>query len=224
MTDTSQTNHETGDMPANGSAGHVTADIDLEGRQIARVYAQGLFGAAEDSDQAEAIVAEMTSLVEEVLNQHPEFESLLGSAMMSEEEKVGMLDRVFKGKMSSLLLSCLKVIAEHDRLGCLRVIAEELDALFNTSRGRVVMELTLAAETDDALVEQISSALSKSLNVTPIITKSIDPSLIAGFMVKIGDRVFDGSVKTKLANMREEMIRRSYELIQTQRDKIVEEA
>ena len=96
------------------AAAQIEADVGVE--HIANVYAQALFDAAEKAGQVEAVLAEFDELMRGVLARHPRLAAILASAMVSHEEKAGILDRLFAARLSPLLLNFLKVVSRHGRL------------------------------------------------------------------------------------------------------------
>src|SRR5689334_4030481 len=90
------------------------------GRQhLGSVYAKALLGAAQDAGQVNGVLEELESLEGDVFKRLPALRLTLTSPRVSVEEKIALIDKAFKGKMSEVLLNFLKVTARHDRLSCL---------------------------------------------------------------------------------------------------------
>jgi len=93
---------------------------------VARVYAKALIGAA--GKDLPSVLAEIDSFLDDVLPSSPHLAAIMQSGMVSPEAKVGMIDKVFTGRASTLFISFLKVVAEHGRGNCLpalrRVVRE----------------------------------------------------------------------------------------------------
>ena len=119
-------------MPAE-SNNHHAADTKVE--QLARMYAKAFVDAASNAHQLDALAEEFEALVDEILDQHPQFEALVNSSRIKKEEKQQILDRVFGGRTSDMVLQFLKVLAIHERLDCLRPIAQEVHLLHRERRG-----------------------------------------------------------------------------------------
>ena len=202
---------------AQAVAARIRADVGVQ--HVATVYAEAILGAAETAGQTEALLAEMDSLVADVLDRYPALEHLLGSGLVSHEEKVGILDRVFGAAASPLLLNSLKVISRHGRLDCLRAVQGRLHELYDRMRGRVPVLLSTAAPVDDALAARVTESLRQLLGAQPVLRRAVDPDLIGGAVVRVGDTVYDGSVATQLENVRKHMIDRSVHEIQSRRDR-----
>jgi F-type H+-transporting ATPase subunit delta len=130
-----------------------------------------------------------------------------------------MIEKTFGGRASPLFLNFLKVVAEHGRLDVLRDIRRMTHLLFDEMRHRVRIKVTTAAPLDEDLAARISETLRGILGQQPRLEQAVDPSLIGGLVLRVGDKIFDGSVATRLARVREQMITRSVHEIQRRRDR-----
>ena len=177
--------------------------IDPRRQQIGAVYAKALLGAAETAGQTDAVAEELESLVTDVLDKLPHFHAALASPRIGHEEKIALIDRAFAGRMSPVLLNFLKVLSRHGRLDCLRAIAEAAEKLLNELRGRVEVWVTTAAPLSNPLRDQIVTRLSALLAQEVVLKTQLDPEMLGGLVVRIGDTVFDGSVSARLIQMRQ---------------------
>ena len=96
------------------AAAEIEADVGVE--QVADIYADALLGVAEKAGRTKAVLEEFDTLVGEVYARFPKLEAILGSALVSHEEKLEILDRVLGGKVSREFLDFLKVVSRHGRL------------------------------------------------------------------------------------------------------------
>jgi F-type H+-transporting ATPase subunit delta len=193
--------------------------VNTGNRQLAEVYAKALLGAGEKQGQAEALLAELDSLVVDVLDVYPKFEAMLGTAFISPVHKSELLARVFGSSASPLMMNFLRVLTEHDRLEILRDIRRVAVRLLDGMRGRVRVEVVTATPLDPDLTQRIAQQLQAALGREPRLVSNVDPSLLGGLLLRIGDTIFDGSVATRLARVREQMIERSVHEIQRGRDR-----
>ncbi len=195
--------------------------LNVDKQRIGAIYAKALLDAHEKTCKSEMLTGELEALVRDVLDPHPAFEQALGSALISHEDKVALLDRVLGGRVSPELLVFLKVLSAHERLDCLRAVQQQVRDQFNQRRGRVEVEVRVVRAIDSVLREEITQKLRSRLNAEPVVRVVEDPELIGGFVIRVGDTVFDGSVRTQLKRARLEMIDRSVELIETRRHELV---
>jgi len=199
------------------AAAELSADVGVE--HIADVYAKALLGATEAAGQTTAVLDEFDALLVEVLQRFPDFEAVLASGLIGHDEKAGILDRVFAKQMTPLLLNFLKVVARHGRLDCLRAIHRQMHQRVDKLRGRVQVELTTAMSVDAKVIEGIAEKLRGVLGGEPMMQTATDPDLIGGLVLRVGDKVYDGSIANQLQNLRKKMIDRSVHEIQSRRDR-----
>ncbi len=189
--------------------------FDVSAERLARVYAQAALDAAGGRDQQDALMSELESLKNDVLDREPRLAKLFDSRLISEDEKLTMLDRLFAGRASALLVNVLKVLARHGRLGMVRDVVTSARKMWERRSGRLPVELETANALNPQLEQELLTALAKVLGADPIVSARINPDLIAGFVIRVGDRVYDGSVRTRLEAMRRGMIARATEAIQS---------
>lgn len=194
-------------------------DVTIE--QVARVYAKAFMGFAAKSSNTEDLVQELKSIVSGVLDRFPKLEEVLKSSLVSPEQKEALLDRVFGKAASTQVTNFLKVLSRHGRLELLRPIARQADKLFTEMSGIADVDIRVAAELDDDIRKTIEARVEKAIGMKPRCHVTVDPDLIAGIVVRVGDRVFDGSLLTHLENARRDMIDRATDQIETRPESFV---
>jgi F-type H+-transporting ATPase subunit delta len=198
----------------NGRPKHDTV-MDVTEEQIARVYAKAFLGAIEGSGSADGIVEELSSAANDVVAKFPKLEQALQSSLVSEEQKEQLLDRIFSGKASKHVLNFLKVLARHGRLGILRQVARWTARLHAQRSGRTDVEIRVATPLTDEARHEIEGLVRRALKTEPVLQVKVDPSLIAGIVIRVGDRVYDGSVSSQLERTRKKIISQATEQIET---------
>lgn len=198
---------------------HAEVPFNPDGQQVGAVYGKALVGATEATGQTEAVLAELNDLVTEVLDPFPAFDQVLSSELVLLEDKHGILDRVLGSRISPLSLVFLKVLAEHGRLPWIRDIRRAAQACFDELRGRVNVQITTAKPLDEAQAARISQRLGEMLGGQPRLVRHIDSKLIGGVVLRVGDTILDGSVASRLGQLRTQMINRSVHEIQSRRDR-----
>lgn len=195
-------------------------DVDVE--KLARVYAQAVLNAAGNADAQTAVVDELQALVSEVLDRFPDFEQILASELISQDEKLEMIDRVFGGSLSATALNFLKVMGDHSRLGLLRQVVRSAQTVWAERNNRKNVRIELAQEAAPPLLEEFLNKLKQSLGAEPVVTTVVNPDLIAGFVVRVGDRVYDASTRTSFERTRSAMVARAIEAIQSRPEQFME--
>ena len=198
--------------------------FDVGAEQLARVYAKAALDAAGDKPAQDQMVEELDAIVDEVLNQYPDIEQVLSSALVSKDEKLGLIDRVFGGKLSDATLSFLKVMTNHDRLVILRDVVRSARELWTHRSGREPVELQVAQELDHDLQREIIDSLRKMLGFDPVVTTKVNPDLIAGFVVRVGDKVYDASTRASLERARQTMVAHAVETIQQNPEQFIDQS
>jgi F-type H+-transporting ATPase subunit delta len=177
--------------------------------QIGTVYAKALVAAAEKSGQSDQVVEELEEIVSEVFDKLPQVAAALTSPRLKHEEKLLMLDKAFGGKVSTTTLNFLKVLSRHGRMGSIRATARSARKLLNESRNRVEVEVRTAAPLSNPLREAISTKLAAMLGREVVLNTTVDPELLGGVVVRVGDTLYDGSLSSKLLTMRSQAIERT---------------
>ncbi len=195
--------------------------VDVTVEQLARVYAKAALDAAETQGKAQVLVEELGELVRDVLDRYPRLEALLASELISKEEKQAILERVFSGRMTDSALGLLQVLARHGRLDILRDVIRSILSRWEQQSGRVQVEVQFAMEPDQALRQEVATTIKGLLGAEPVLTSTVNPDLLAGLVVRVGDKVYDGSARNSLDRARQAMIQRAREAIAQQPDQFI---
>ncbi|HUE71534.1 MAG TPA: ATP synthase F1 subunit delta [Pirellulaceae bacterium] len=186
-----------------------TTTLDPARQQIGTVYAKAILGAAEKQGLTDAVLEELQSLVEDVVNKLPQFREDLQSPRLDADKKIALLERAFAGRMQPVLLTSLKVLARHGRLDCLRAILSEAHKLSNDIRGRIEVRVRTATPITSTIRDQIAQRLTAMLGKQVVLRTEIDAEMLGGITVRVGDTVLDGSVSAQLAMMREAAVEKT---------------
>ena len=201
--------------------GGTSPKIDVGKQRVGRVYAQAFLGAAKTAGKVDQLKAELDSLVVDVLDHFPDLEQVLSSNFISHEDKSQLLDRVFGSKAAPELLAFLKVVSQHDRLDCLRAIRREVQVLYNQLHKRVAVTVTTATPVGPALEQEITARLRTMLGLEPEVCLHLDPNMLAGIIIQVGDTVLDGSVASQLDQLRQQMIETNVAQIEANRQRFL---
>jgi len=191
---------------------------DPSAQAVARTYADAFLQAAE-SVGVQGALDEYRSFLDEVLTANPEFTSLLLSGIVGRDEKVSIIDRAIAPHGSELFVNFLRVLARHDRLELLPLVFRESQQRHEELTGRKRVQVSSACSLNDSTQQKIKGQLAASLNVEPILETSVDESLLGGLVIRVGDTVYDTSLRTRLRQLRGRLLQRSLHEIQSGRDR-----
>ena len=197
--------------------------FDSERQHLGSVYAKALLSAAESAGGVAPVLDEYDAVVHEVLDKLPKLESVLSSTRVGMSEKEALIDKAFPGA-SKTMLNFLKVVASHGRFDCIRVIHSAAHAMNDEAVGRVEVTLTTASEIDHALRDRVATKLAKVLGREVRVKSKIDPEILGGLVVRVGDTVYDGSLANQLQRVRRSAVEHAVHEIRQSLDRFVVEA
>lgn len=175
--------------------------LDTGAEQLGKTYARALVGAAKNAGVADEVVGQLGQLVDEYLGGSPQLLAAFASPRVDETEKLRVIDRVFGDQFHPILIKFLKVMAGRDRLAYISAVRNAADNIHDEMMGRTVATVRSAVPLDDALRTQISDRLGSMMNKQVRLSESVDPDLIGGMVIRVGDRVYDSSVSNQLDKM-----------------------
>jgi F-type H+-transporting ATPase subunit delta len=205
-------------MTDSSASGLVEPRVTDETTLLARRYAEALIGAAEKEGEVDTLLDELAAIEREVLKAFPRFAVMLASARVSSAHKDQVLTAVFDKRASSLVVRFLRVLNRHDRLGLLGLVAREARAIWGHRNKRIEVRVRTAVALDANQMQTLRDRLAALTGATPVLVLSTDPDLIGGLVVQVGDHRYDGSVKSRLAQLRQRLIEGKMHEIQSRRD------
>ncbi|MEM1069619.1 MAG: ATP synthase F1 subunit delta [Planctomycetota bacterium] len=175
--------------------------LDTGAEQLGKTYARALLAAAQNAGVVEEVIGQLDQLVDEYLAGSPQLGAAFASPRVDEAEKVRVIDRIFAEEFHPILVKFLKVMAGRDRLGYVKAVRDAADDIHDEMLGRIVASVRTAVPLDDAMRSQITDQLGSLMSKQVRLRESVDPDLIGGIVIKVGDRVFDSSVANRLNKM-----------------------
>jgi F-type H+-transporting ATPase subunit delta len=205
-------------IPDNGAPLHPTV-LDVGTQRVARVYAEAILRAAEARQQTGELAVELDSLVNDVLPADPLLDLFFSSGAIGKHAKAEVIRSAFAGRASELLVHSLLVLNDHERLDLLRPIVAAYRELRDRREGRLRVHVRCAVPLPDDQRERLLQQLRDTFHKEPLLETQVDGDLLGGMVVRVGDWLYDHSVRTQLETIRDQIIARSSYEIQSGRDR-----
>lgn len=161
-------------------------------------YAKSLLELAEEKGVLEEVHNDMQEF-DQLCKQSREFELMLKNPVIKNDKKIAILKEIFKGKVSNMTMEIFNLISKKNREAILPVIAREFHKQYNVLKGIEVAKVTTAVALNEDLKDQMAALVRKISDKDKVeLTEIVDPDIIGGYILKVGDRQIDDSLKSKL--------------------------
>jgi len=168
---------------------------------VAKRYAVALFDAAVKQDVAEQVNDDLSSFVQ-LLRENSNLRGFLKSPEILTEDKKRLIVDVFGERTAGLFVKFILLLIDKKRLINILNITDSYRQLFEQLQGIVEAKVITAAPLDADLEQRVVERLEQATNKTIRISKTIDPDIIGGMIVIVGDNILDGSIRHKLEQIR----------------------
>jgi F-type H+-transporting ATPase subunit delta len=172
---------------------------------IARNYAEALFELGERSGQTQRY-AELIDAVAGAVETTPQVQAVLMSPRVPKAEKSRLLAGALKDAPREFVLF-LQALVKRGRQQLLREIATEFHAMLDLKLNRIRAGVTLARPADEALRRSIQEDLSRRFGKEVIASFSVDPEILGGAVVRVGERIHDGSVRRRMTKLKRQLLK-----------------
>jgi F-type H+-transporting ATPase subunit delta len=177
----------------------------MRDRGVALRYARALLEAGKTEGVDLAALAESYEGVREVMENNPALPSFLEGPQVAEDEKKNLITSLFSGRVEALLVRFFHLLVDKNRIEHLEDIGEEFTPLVqkeqNLTRALVTTAIPLPADLETQLLDKLKSITKGGI----ILDKIVDPVVLGGVCVTLGDRIIDGTVRTNLDLMKEQL-------------------
>ncbi|MFO0804848.1 MAG: F0F1 ATP synthase subunit delta [Gemmataceae bacterium] len=180
--------------------------------RIARVYAESLAAVAARQGQLEAVGEELNRFVAEVLK-HPKVGAFFKSVAITRKVRTPILDAALANNASPLVANFIRVLNQNNRLELIETIAAAYRELMDTRAGRVRVVVKSAVPLTDDQQAGLKKTLAESLNKEPVLNLRVDPELLGGLVVQVGDKIYDTSVRSRLESLRNQLSSRGSNVV-----------
>lgn len=174
--------------------------------EIAERYAQGLFELARESNTVRE-KKEQAELILKAIADNPELTVFLRAVKVTKEEKKNLIAEVFKDAADQETINLIKLLLDKGRIGYFREIFTEYVRLADEELGIATATVESARELKAEDIERIRKALIRKTGREIVMKTKINPDLIAGIKVTVGNNVTDITMKTKIDSMKEALLK-----------------
>lgn len=164
---------------------------------VASRYAKSLFGLSQEQGNVDAVKADIEQIIA-VIQANSQLQTVLKNPIISADKKYAILTALFEGKVNPLILSFFSILVKKGRGDLLLDIAQEFIREYNEVKGIVKATVISATALSENNLNNLASKIANEINAQVVLTNTVDPSLIGGFVVRIGDRQVDASIAGKL--------------------------
>lgn len=172
---------------------------------IARIYAEALLDLAESTGEIGRIVDDLDA-IRTIIEKDPRVFLFFRSPEVSPEDKKRILQEALGGKLHRATMGLLFVLIDKRRGALLDNIIDEFHRFRDTRAGRLHAHATTARPMSDDLRTQLVRRLEEVTNKTILLHEKVDPALLGGLIVKLGDRIIDGSLRRRLEQLRRDLV------------------
>ena len=168
---------------------------------IAQRYAKALLQAALSAGKADEVFEDAESFLALQL-QSPRIRNFLFSPQVTTEAKHALLDKVLKGRASELFVELMHLLVDKKRIVFVADIAEAYKLFYEKEKGIIEATAITAVPLEEALRDKLVRALESQTGKTVRVTHVVDPRILGGMIVRMEDKLIDGSVRFQLRQLR----------------------
>ncbi|MDB5263960.1 MAG: synthase subunit delta [Adhaeribacter sp.] len=169
--------------------------------RVASRYAKSMLDLALEQGILEQVQQDM-ALFAKTVKENRDFDLFLSNPIINHGKKLAILKSLFTGKVSDLTLKFYLLITQKNREAILASVATEFEKQYNAYKGIAIAHVTTAVPLTPELRSQIGQKVSQETGKTIQLRENVDPTLIGGMVLRIGDNQLDGSIRTNLRNLR----------------------
>lgn len=180
-------------------------------QRVASRYAKSLLDLAEEQGNLAAVKADM-DLFSQALDENRDLRLLLRNPIVNHDKKLAILKAVFGSKVSDLTMKFLSIVTQKNRESALEFIGPEFIHQYNVLKSVQVAEVTTATPLTAELRTRMNTLVQQQTGSQEVqLTEKVDPALIGGFVLRVGDQLIDDSVRYRLQKLRTEFSKNPYQ-------------
>lgn len=173
---------------------------------VANRYIKALMETGKDLNCLDEIHAEL-HFIGEILDENPNLKAFLSNPTVSINEKKETVEEIFKKYVKEYMINFLLILIDKNRLFLIDEIIKGYDKALNKQKNIEIATVTTAIDLDEDSREKLKSKLESIMEKKLVFNIKVNPDIIGGVVIKIEDKLIDGSIKTKLEEIKKTLIR-----------------
>ena len=168
-------------------------------------YAIAFMDLAQKQDMLDKFDSDL-SIIKETVNSNKDLKDFLEHPLIQSNDKKEVIERIFRDHVSVFSINLIKLLIDKNRILILSMLADHYIALLKKKRNISTAQVITAIEINEDIKYRVKQKLERIFSRTIEIETVVDKEIIAGMIVKIDDKIIDGSIKTKFENMKKNVI------------------
>lgn len=174
---------------------------------VSKTYGEALFELAMEENKLDVFMDEVKALLQSI-EENPEFSKLMNHPKIDKDEKLNVIEAVFGGRLDKELVGFLRLLVIKDRYVEVEEVLDYFLNLVKTEKGIGVAYVTSAVPLSQTQRSEVEKRLLETTSFKEMeMNFDVDESLIGGLVIRIGDRVVDSTVKTKLSELKKQLMK-----------------
>lgn len=181
---------------------------EIKGLELAAPYAKALFGLAREQDRVDEVRAELEEL-RKLTEELSDAGAFFRSAVIDPDARERVLEKALRGKLSDLVLNTVLVLNRHGRLPLFRALVRSYVLKVEAAHDEVEVTATSAVALDSDQQDEVQRVARQLTGKTPLVEYVVEPAVLGGLVLEVGDYRYDYSVRRQLWNMQDRLLQRS---------------
>ena len=171
----------------------------------ATALATALLELADERKQLDGVAAEMAAIGQAIAGT-PQLQAFLDSPSIKDQERADVLERTLLPGASPLVGSFIRLLISKGQVGELAAVSAAVERLLDVRQGKVDVDVTVARELSPQQLEDVRHRVSTAIQKQAIVKQHVDASILGGIIVRFGDKLVDGSVRSQLKAIEDKML------------------
>lgn len=171
----------------------------------ATALATALLELAAERNELDSTAADMKAIGEAIAGT-PQLQAFLDSPSIKDQERSDVLERTLLTGASSLVGSFIRLLVSKGQVGELAAVSAAVERLMDVRQGKVEVDVTVARALNDRQLDEVRQRVSAAIQKQAIVKQHVDESILGGIIVRFGDKLIDGSVRSQLKAIEDRML------------------